>query len=95
MRIFITLLLLTLIGCKSIKSDTYYENRLTRVRVKVVFVGNESSLTKRFDQKFKYQYSPQDEPFVVYMSNQNYDSYEDNLKISSEKSFLSEYSKVQ
>lgn len=93
-RLFSIILLLIFIGCKSVKIGNYYENRLTKVRVMVVFAGDESSLIKKFGRKFEYQYNSQDSHFVVYTSNPNYNPYGDELEISSEKRFLSDYAIV-
>ena len=88
--------LLFFLGCQSVKQDTYYEDKLTKDRVLVVFSGDEKVLVNRYRQKFKYQYDPSESPFVVFTSRRDYnpESFTD-LKILSEKAFLKSYALVQ
>jgi hypothetical protein len=95
-KAIILLPLLFYIGCQSVKKDTYYEDKLTKERVLVVFSGSEKTLIARYGQKFKYQYDPQDSPFVVFTGKRDYnaESFSD-LKILSEKVFLKSYTLIE
>jgi translation elongation factor P/translation initiation factor 5A len=95
-RAIILLPLLSFGGCQSVKQDTYYEDKLTKERVLIVFSGSEKALVARYGQKFKYQYDPNDSPFVVFTDKRDYnpDSFSD-LRIRSEELFLKSYSLIE
>ena len=53
-EIIFCIALLTQVGCQSVKKGTYYEDKLTKDRVLVVFAGSEKALVARYGRKFKY-----------------------------------------
>ena len=78
------------------KKGTYYEDKLTKDRVLVVFAGSEKALVARYGRKFKYQYEPNESPFVVFTGKRDYNPEGlSDLKILSEKSFLKAYKLVE